>query len=35
MATTAVAPGTMKVAQVYEPRAGIQIVEGEIPEHEP
>ena len=33
MATTAVAPGTIKVAQIYEPRAGIQIVEGEIPEH--
>ena len=35
MATTAVAPGTMKVVQVYEPRAVNQIVEGEIPEHEP
>src|SRR5499427_5607061 len=35
MATTAGAPGTMKVAQVYKPRAGIQIVEGEIPEHGP
>jgi RNA polymerase sigma-70 factor, ECF subfamily len=35
MATTAVAPGTIKVAQIHEPRAGIQIVEGEIPEHGP
>lgn len=35
MATTAVAPGTMKVAQVYKPRAGIQIVEREIPQHGP
>src|SRR6516225_9732547 len=35
MATTAVGPGTMKVAQVYKPRAGIQIVEREIPQHGP
>jgi RNA polymerase sigma-70 factor, ECF subfamily len=35
MATTAVAPGTIKVAQIYEPRAGIQIVEGEISKHRP
>jgi len=33
MATTAVAPGTMKVAQVYKTGAGIQIVECEIPQH--
>src|SRR5215471_8931128 len=32
MATTAVAPGTMKVVQVYEPGAGFQIVEHEIRE---
>ena len=31
MATTAVAPGTMKVAQVYSPGACCQIVEHEIP----
>src|SRR5215471_16114471 len=35
MATTAVAPGRMKVAQVHKPGAGIQIVEGEISEHGP
>ena len=35
MATTAVAPGTMKVAQVYKSGAGIQIVKREIPEHGP
>jgi RNA polymerase sigma-70 factor, ECF subfamily len=35
MATTAVAPGTIKVAQIYEPRAGIQIVEGEISKDRP
>jgi RNA polymerase sigma-70 factor, ECF subfamily len=35
MATTAVAPGTIKVAQTYKPGAGIQIVEREIPEHGP
>jgi RNA polymerase sigma-70 factor, ECF subfamily len=33
MATTAVAPGTMKVAQAYKSEAGIQIVKREIPEH--
>jgi len=31
MATTAVAPGTMKAAQVYKPEAGFQIVKHEIP----
>src|SRR5215469_16863957 len=31
MATTAVAPGMMKVAQLYKPRAGLQIAEHEIP----
>jgi RNA polymerase sigma-70 factor (ECF subfamily) len=31
MATTAVAPGTMKVAQVYKPEAGFQIIKHEIP----
>ena len=35
MATTAVAPGTMKLVPVYKPGAGIQIVEREIPEHGP
>ena len=35
MATTAVAPGTMRVAQVYKTGAGIQIVECKIPEHGP
>jgi RNA polymerase sigma-70 factor, ECF subfamily len=35
MATTAVAPGTMKVAQAYKSEAGIQIVKREIPEHGP
>jgi RNA polymerase sigma-70 factor, ECF subfamily len=35
MASTAVAPGTMRVVQVYKPGASIQIVEGEIPEHGP
>src|SRR5215469_4700049 len=35
MATTAVAPGRMKVAQVHKPGAGIQILEGEISEHGP
>jgi RNA polymerase sigma-70 factor, ECF subfamily len=35
MATTAVAPGTMKLVEVYKPTAGIQIVEREIPEHGP
>jgi hypothetical protein len=28
MATTAVAPGTIKVAQNYKPGAGIQVVTG-------
>lgn len=32
MATTGVAVGTMKVAQVTNPKAGLQIVEREIPE---
>jgi len=35
MATTAVAPGRMKVAQVHKPGTAIQIVEGEILEHRP
>ena len=35
MATTAVAPGTIKVAQNYKPGAGIQVVNREIPEHGP
>jgi len=35
MATTAVAPGTMKMAQVYKSGAGIQIGRREIPEHAP
>ena len=35
MATTAVAAGTMKVAQVSKPGAGLQIVEREIPEPGP
>ena len=35
MATTAVAVGTMKVAQVSKPGAGFQIVEREIPEPRP
>ena len=35
MATTAVAPGTIKVAQNYKPGAGIQVVKQEIPEHRP
>ena len=35
MATTAVAPGTIKVAQNYKPGAGIQVVKREIPEHGP
>jgi RNA polymerase sigma-70 factor (ECF subfamily) len=35
MATTAAAPGTMKVAQDYKPGAAIQIVKREIPEHGP
>jgi RNA polymerase sigma-70 factor, ECF subfamily len=35
MATTAVAPGTTKVAQIYKPGADIQVVKREIPEHGP
>jgi hypothetical protein len=35
MATTAVGPGTIKVAQNYKPGAGIQVVKREIPEHRP
>jgi len=35
MATTAVSPGTIKVAQNYKPGAGIQVVKREIPEHRP
>ena len=35
MATTAVAPRTIKVAQIYKPGAGIQSVKHEIPEHGP
>jgi RNA polymerase sigma-70 factor, ECF subfamily len=35
MATTAVAPGTIEVAQIYKLGAGIQSVKHEIPEHGP
>jgi RNA polymerase sigma-70 factor, ECF subfamily len=35
MATTAVAPGTIKVAQNHKPGAGSQVVKRETPEHGP